>query len=1128
MAIRLQSIVTALLQVRQLLEDKQFRAAQNVALKGAERFPDFQLFRDLISESAFLEQESAAEYLRQVERKLATENDFATQAEILRTALQSYPEEAYFRDGLQLVQNKQALLDAAIGKARELESRGLYEDAKRGWEDLGKLYPWLSIVGSELGRLASLSARNRAAQKERRITQIKSLLQSGDWESAHEEINTAFIEFPGDPALKQLAQQVEREREKQKVAKDAFWRGEELLKAGRVREACESLRVAFESSLHESELKKKVIAALLAAAEERIPDDWKNASLCVDEAIRLQPQVKIPIGVSKEIAFRRREEELAQFLDRLKSAEVSENWDEALDLISSAKRKFSGDSRLETAERRVDAAKRQFELERTRAEALRQIEALRSSIYPGLNKRRLTKLRTIIDENEWLKSQDTQISQAATLLSQELDAKIAATATTKPKLSPVMLIAAACVLGAVAIGSYFLLSRGHVIPVDFALTPEQVRVHVGSYSCVTPNCSLKLPPGHYDVQFSKDGFTPLTLPLDVRAGQPTAHLEAALTTAVPMIQIAGNLENGSVTLDGASVGDLRNGRLGISTVTPGKHVLALSQASNSASVPFEVNQNGQSVLSGSPVANSLSVVAVDQTGGSATLATSIRSPVRVSLDGTSIGSTANQVLKLPALQPGYRKLRVSSESDNFDFDLTSSSSPTLDLFVVGKSNVGTLVVTANASDARVLMDQKVFGTVPEHGELRAIVPAGAHTLQAVKDGYTPTEAVHVSVYKGSDTSVQLQLTAKPASLEIVGAASGTVIQVDRSAASIVSKDGVFKRSVPPGEHRINLSRPGFLAKQIDRRFKPGETVALSGSEVDLAPATANELALESSDWDHVNSSKSIQEIQAFLQKHPAGAHAGQAQQKLSGLEWGAVQKNNASSLQDFLNRHPQSPYGDEARKLLTNLSDQQKAEAENNDWNATDKTKLDSLHGFLSRHPNGPHSQNAQQLISQLSKPNVSDSVAAEESAWASLDRNDPAAVVNFIARFPSGTRRADADSALAALKSAKQQGAEAAGVIATLKAFAGAWQNKDIDGIVSAQPALTKKDIREKLSGVRALQMTIVPVSQPTINGDRATVQCQRIVTETFSDGTVKQNPSTVSFVLQRRSGRWVIESVQ
>jgi hypothetical protein len=102
----------------------------------------------------------------------------------------------------------------------------------------------------------------------------------------------------------------------------------------------------------------------------------------------------------------------------------------------------------------------------------------------------------------------------------------------------------------------------------------------------------------------------------------------------------------------------------------------------------------------------------------------------------------------------------------------------------------------------------------------------------------------------------------------------------------------------------------------------------------------------------------------------------------------------------------------------------------------------------------------------------------------------------------------------------------ESAAVLAALQRFANAWNAKDPQAIVDAQPSLNKRSIKTNLDRTRSMRVTITPLSPPQIEGNRATVVCHRLVEQIFFDGARKTAPqSTVTYSLVRGPGGWVIE---
>jgi hypothetical protein len=135
---------------------------------------------------------------------------------------------------------------------------------------------------------------------------------------------------------------------------------------------------------------------------------------------------------------------------------------------------------------------------------------------------------------------------------------------------------------------------------------------------------------------------------------------------------------------------------------------------------------------------------------------------------------------------------------------------------------------------------------------------GEYLFKLRKTGYRPKE-VAVAV-KGSDltpmnvvatldpmvaTSVRPTLvaagrgsTAVPstlAKLEINDATPQTRVQVDGIPVGLVSPQGRFSVTLPPGPHTLDLSLDGFSSRTITRDFARGESISLAKEDVQLSP-----------------------------------------------------------------------------------------------------------------------------------------------------------------------------------------------------------------------------------------------------------------------------------------------------
>ena len=524
----------------------------------------------------------------------------------------------------------------------------------------------------------------------------------------------------------------------------------------------------------------------------------------------------------------------------------------------------------------------------------------------------------------------------------------------KPSRKPLWIVLAIAAAASIAGLFFWPAHPAHLVQVQLE-APDGVSITVDQYSCVTPNCNVRLRPGWHELHASREGYKPQTIPLDIRADTPAP--------------------------------------------------LALN-------VTFEPAQP---------------------------------KPV-------------------PAPAP----------------------------------EMGTLVAKTNIPGAELFIDGQKYGEAPNSSTVRVPLPAKTHLVQAVREGYTPSDSVQVSVRKASETTVNLNLTPKPSLAEIRGGVPGTQVKLDGALIGVISEGKNLTHPVSPGTHTLEFSRGGYVTKRLPRRFEPGQTSLFAGKDTELEPTPPDAAALETQDWARVSSS------------------------------------GNVAGLQDFLRKYPGGPHANDATKLLAGLAEAEKARLEQNDWNSVDKNDKQAVENFLAKYPAGAHSADAHNIATDLTrKEKAAQMERAEETAWNAVNRKDRASLQAFVKQFPTGKHSSEARQALANLAPAPAadttHAADAVAVTAVLQRYAAAWNNKDIDEILALRPGLGKQFVRNALKGTRSMHMEITPNSPPKIQGGHATVVCTQRVDQTFADGVEKHPPQTmVTITLARNGNSWTILSAQ
>jgi len=121
---------------------------------------------------------------------------------------------------------------------------------------------------------------------------------------------------------------------------------------------------------------------------------------------------------------------------------------------------------------------------------------------------------------------------------------------------------------------------------------------------------------------------------------------------------------------------------------------------------------------------------------------------------------------------------------------------------------GTVALEVTPSGAMLTLDGKALG--PANG-FHQELPAGSHTIEISADGYQSRHEV-VTVPAGGEKSVEFALVALPppppatGTLELEVSPPAAILAID--GARIGSANG-FRRELPAGSHRIDISAPGY-------------------------------------------------------------------------------------------------------------------------------------------------------------------------------------------------------------------------------------------------------------------------------------------------------------------------------
>jgi hypothetical protein len=272
--------------VKQLIRNRQFTEASDLASRLFREFPESKELADLGSYAA---EEDRAQKRSAVVAEVMAETSalvgagqFDEAIARLKNALQEYPSASSLRELLQTVSSakservRKEALERTSAEAAGLIAIGSFARALES----------ISAFTTAYGEAAELDQLRRSAEeeleKQRRIAALRKLLleaqgliDEGRPGTASQVLQQATVQFPGDPALTRLlgvAQDRVREQRQAEDISNSVSEAEHLARSGRFDEASQLLEEALKRYPRESRLTrcKEGITAAKAAREQQL------------------------------------------------------------------------------------------------------------------------------------------------------------------------------------------------------------------------------------------------------------------------------------------------------------------------------------------------------------------------------------------------------------------------------------------------------------------------------------------------------------------------------------------------------------------------------------------------------------------------------------------------------------------------------------------------------------------------------------------------------------------------------------------------------------------------------------------------------------------------------------------
>jgi hypothetical protein len=401
----------------------------------------------------------------------------------------------------------------------------------------------------------------------------------------------------------------------------------------------------------------------------------------------------------------------------------------------------------------------------------------------------------------------------------------------------------------------------------------------------------------------------------------------------------------------------------------------------------------------------------------------------------------------------------------------------------GSFNVeaGALLVRVGEDDALVFINNHEYGRTGGNGLLQVpILQQGTYTIRVEKPGYqTVSQPALIVANKETQLAFKLQRQVLLGTTIIVQhGIVGANVLLDGVQLGQLQKDGTFSADVRPGDHSLQLSKTGYLTKEINQQFAPGERILLDGQ---LKPDT------EAQEWAALVGSRDAAQLQVFLRQYPEGRFSEAARKRVEELEWNSVKdSSDLTALDSFLKKYPRGEFVQFARELVAQL------QKEASDWSFARQSKdPNAIQAFIRNHPRGQYVEEARAELRKLES-----SRAAAGSLAAAPAAADEMSLRTVIDRYVE------------------------------------AYEKRSVDAVRQIWPTIDSKrygEFKQSFGSAKSISINLV-IDQVTIAPDRTKATVTSSVSQRYTpkNGKEQMSQDRIVFQLSKTNGVWSINDVQ
>ena len=866
---------------RRHLADRKFGKVLELCAEFLKKSPGDPMFQALKLEAEEQQRQEQSSFIAEIARRVEAEADLDRRVNILKEAAERYPEEPHFQQSLRLVRERRDLVNSIVGKARQYEERGQFNEALSQFDILRNIYgqyPGIEFEAERLKRRREEQVREEA--KARWVDQIDRHIALADYARARDLVRTAISEFPNDRELSGLERLTRQALERAAEAEEWLQRGQKLCFDRQFGDGLEALRKAGSLDNRNPVIRAALLNALVEQARSVLGQDWRAAEPLIQQALGIDGGHPLAKSLQDLVLDYKRQEIVSECISQAREMQVAGDLQSALAKVEEVLVRYPNEVRLaqlRSTLRNLGAVPVAQATEAPPSETplppvkpagpvQRVPNAAPTETLPIAEDRATVADYTVIDRSiapaasvpvpekppqaagaagdAW--GRVNHVPGGAGKALGRIGAVLQGWAEPNKRLSKLqwaLIVAAPTILllAAIASKSPNPRKRASAPPVVREYSVDlQSNVAGATYLVdgkpVGP-LPVRLPPGEHTAEARLAGYKPAPQTFSIAAGM-TAPLPVhfQLEPELVRLRLSSGLKSGKVSLDGQPAVDLQEGGFVNDSIAPAtEHTLSLVEGSQALAFSFKAEAGGIVTLSSPVKAKDISAVLIANLGFSARIYATDGS-LKGGLKGQPAQPIPPEGLALGELT-GNAELTLDDGKSPRQLPIEMSNAPTLTIWLASDLNLGTLTVQASVPGAEVTIDQRKPRPLRSGPNYLGLEP-GKHTIRVSKAGYEQG-VLNVELKKGEIHPLpvfELKLAVRTASLVIEGATGGAEVLIDGASRGATGSNGSFNLAdVSPEGHTLTLRKADFEDKPIPRTFTAGQPVRISGLDGQLTP-----------------------------------------------------------------------------------------------------------------------------------------------------------------------------------------------------------------------------------------------------------------------------------------------------